>query len=98
MVSLGELSETASALTVAEHGITIELEWTSSDVAAFKTRPAHTGADPLDDQAPFEFGDGADDDDQGSAQGTAGVDLLAEADELDVDAVQLIEDLEEMLH
>src|ERR1019366_5534366 len=41
--------------------------------------------------------DGADDDDDRPAQGPAGVDLLAEADELHVEPVQLVQHLEEVL-
>jgi hypothetical protein len=50
---------------------------------------------PLDDQIAFKLGDGADDDHDRAAQRAACVDLFAEADELDVQAIQLIEDLEE---
>ena len=44
----------------------------------------------------FEFGDRSDDDDDGAAQRAARVDLLAEADELDVEPVQLVEHFEEV--
>ncbi len=37
-------------------------------------------------------------DDYGPAQGPAGIDLLPEADELDIDPIQFIEHLEEVLH
>ena len=63
---------------------------------AFEPGAPHAGADPLDDQVAFEFGDGADDDHDGAAQRAAGVDLLAEADELDVEPVQLVEHFEEV--
>jgi hypothetical protein len=52
-------------------------------MAAFKAGAPHAGAHPLDDQVALELGDGADDDDQGAPQWAAGVDLLAETDELD---------------
>ena len=56
--------------------------------------PAHS----LDDQVTFEFGDGADDDHDGPAQRAGSVDLLAEADELDVEPVELVEHFEEVFH
>ena len=97
MVSLGELSEIASALTVAKHGITIELEWTSSDVAAFEPGATHAGADSLDDQVALQFSY-CSDDHNSAAQRAAGVDLFAIADELDVEPVQLIENFKEVFH
>jgi len=45
---------------------------------------------------PFQRGDGSDDDHDGPAQRAAGVDLLAEADELEVEPVQLVQHLEEV--
>ncbi len=68
----------------------------ASDVPAFETSAPHAGAHPLDDQVAFELGDGADDDDDGAAQRAAGVDLFAEADELDAEPVQLVEHFEEV--
>ena len=58
---------------------------------AFEPGPPHAGLDSLDDQVVFQFCDGADDNDQGAAQRAARVDLLAEADELYIDALQFIE-------
>ena len=69
-----------------------------SDVPAFEPGAPHAGADPLDDQVAFKLGDGADDDDDGAAQRAARVDLLTEADELDVEPVQLVQHIEEVLH
>ncbi len=63
---------------------------------AFEAGAPHPGAHPFDDQVAFEFRDRSDDDDDGPAQRTTGVDLLAETDELDVEAVQLVEDLQEV--
>ena len=63
---------------------------------AFEAGALHAGAHPLDDQIAFELCDRSDDHDDGAAQRTAGVDLLAEADELYAEAVQLVEDLEEV--
>ncbi len=63
---------------------------------AFQARPSHAAADALDDQGSFELCDGTDDDDDGAAQRAARVDLLAEADELDAEPVELVEHFEEV--
>ncbi len=76
----------------------VEVERLASDVPAFELGAAHAGAHPLDDQVALQFGDRADDHHDGAAQRAARVDLLAEADELDVEPVQLVEHFEEVLH
>ena len=63
---------------------------------AFELGPPHAGAHPLGDEAAFKFGDCADDDDDRSAQRSAGIDLLAEADELHVEPDQFVQHLEEV--
>ena len=85
-------------MPVAADALMIQYQRIASDVPAFKTSPPHAGSNPLDDQVALEFGDRADDHDDCAAEGTAGVDLLAEADELDVEPVELIEDVEEVLY
>ena len=77
-------------------GSRVELEGRPADVPAFEPCTAHAGADPLDDEVAFEFRDGSDDDHHRAAQRAAGVDLLAEADELDVQPVELIQHIEEV--
>ena len=56
----------------------------------------HASAHSFDDQRAFELGDRADDDYDGAAQRAAGIDLLAEADELDTEAVELVEYFQEV--
>ena len=46
----------------------------------------------------LEFGDRADDDDDGPAQRSAGVDIFPERDELDLEPGQLIQDFEVMFY
>ena len=53
-------------------------------------------SNPLDDKAAFEFGDGADDDDDGAAQRAAGVDLFAETEELDAQVIKFVECFQEV--
>jgi hypothetical protein len=66
-------------------------------VAAFELGPPHAGTHPRDDKVAFQLCDRADDHHDGPAQGTSGVDLFAEAYELDVEPVQLIQHIEEVL-
>ena len=97
-MALRQLAQTLAPLPISQDGGAIENQRLASDVPAFELGAPHAGADPLDDQVALELGDRADDDDDGAAQRAAGVDLLAEADELDVEPVQLIEHIEEVLH
>ena len=84
-VGLGQLSETQALLPAAEDSGRVQGERLAADVPAFKPGPAHPGPDPLDDEVSLEFSDRTDDDHHSPAQRTSGIDLLAEADELDVE-------------
>ena len=64
----------------------------------FQPGAPHAGTDPLDDQAAFEFGDGADDHDESAAKRAAGVDIFPERDVLDSDPIQLVQNIKEVLH
>src|SRR5215469_15264128 len=97
-VSLGQLAEALPALTATQDGVAIENERLAPDVSALQFCAAHSGPYPFDDQVAFELGDGSDDDHNRPAQWTAGVDLLAEADELDVEPVQFIEHIQEVFY
>jgi hypothetical protein len=83
-VVLCELAEALTALPIPEDGDAVEVQWLASDVLALELGPPHAGADPLDDETPLELGDDPDDHDDRPAQRASGVDLFAEADELDV--------------
>ena len=97
-VAFGDLPYALPLAAFAVDGIAIDDQRSAADVPALEACTPHAGADPLDNKVAFEFGDGADDDDDGAAQRAARVDLLAEADELDIEAVQLVEHVEEVLH
>jgi hypothetical protein len=56
----------------------------------------HAGAHSLDDQVTLKFSDRSDDDHDGSAQRAGRIDIFTEADELDVEPVQLVEHFEEV--
>src|ERR1035437_4344278 len=96
-MGLRQLTQALTVLPVAEDGGPIKNQSFSSDVPAFELGPPHAGAHPLDDKTALQFRDRADDDHDGPAQRTAGVDLLAEADELDVQPDKLVQNLQEVL-
>jgi hypothetical protein len=81
-VAFGDLTDTLAMLTVSLDGEVIQDQRISTDVLSFKPGAPDAGAHPLDDQAAFQLGDGADDHDDGSAQRSSGIDALPEADEL----------------
>jgi hypothetical protein len=57
--------------------------------------PARTS---LNDQIAFEFSDSADNNDDGPAQRTASVDIFPEADILDFQPIEFVQNIEEVLH
>ena len=95
-MAFGDLTDTLAMLTVSLDGEVIQDQRISTDVLSFKPGAPDAGAHPLDDQAAFQLGDGADDHDDGSAQRSSGIDALPEADELDVDSVQFVQHLQEV--
>lgn len=95
-MALRDLTQALTSSAVAQHRGPIYIQWLAPDVPAFEPGPAHTCPDPFDDEVALELGDGADDDHHRAAQRAAGVQVLAEADELDLEMVQLIEYLEEV--
>jgi len=96
-VDLRDLAQALAEAAILEDSNEIEIERLAADVPAFELGPAHSCTNTLDDQAPFEFRDCADDHDDSAAQRAAGVDLFAEADVLDAEPVQLVEHIEEVL-
>ena len=74
----------------------VELQRMVADVPAFEASSPHACAHSLDDEVALKLSDGADDDHDGPAQRTAGVDLFAETDELDAYPVQVVEHIEEV--
>ena len=96
LVRVGDLAETLALLPISQDGRVIQIERLASDVSTFELGTPHAGTHSLDDQIAFQFGDGADDNDDGSSQRSASVDLLAEADELDVQPVEIVQHIEEV--
>ena len=97
-IALRQLSQAVTLLAVTMDGGTIEYQSFPPDMPAFELGPPHAGAHPLDDQTALQFRDGTDDDNNRPAQGPTGVDLFAEADELDIQTIQLVQHFEEVLN
>src|SRR3954453_5262515 len=93
---LGDLSEALSSIAVPHASGRVKCKRRSAGVTPFELGTPHSGTNPLDDQVAFQFGDGADDNHDRSSQRSASVDLLAEADELDVQPVEIIQHIEEV--
>jgi hypothetical protein len=97
-MGLRQLSQAVTLLAVTMDGGTIEYQSFPPDMPSFELGPPHAGAHSFDDQAALQLGDCPDDDHNRPAQGPAGIDLFAEADELGVQPVKLVEELEEVPH
>ena len=97
-VSSGDLTDALALAAIALDGGVVELQRLASDVLALKPGAPHAGAHPFDDQVAFQFCDGADDDHDSPAQRAGGVDIFPEADELDLEPVEIVENIEEVLH
>ena len=97
-ITFRKLSQAVSSLPIPQDRGAIKNQRCSSDVPAFEFRPPHAGTNSLDDQAALQLRDRTDDDHHCPAQRPTGIDLLLEADELDVEPVQFIEHLEEVFY
>src|SRR6185437_1975249 len=93
-----QLPETMSAAAVAKDGFAGQFERPAADVAAVKPGAPHPGANSFDDQTALQLGDGADDHHDGPAQGSTGIDVLAETRVFDAQTVELIQNFQEVLH
>ena len=95
-MAFGDLAQALAMLAVAYDRGMVQHQRIAADVLAFEAGAPHAGAHPFDDQVALQLSDGADDDYDGSAQRTAGVDLLPERDELDAYPVQVVEHIKEV--
>jgi hypothetical protein len=64
----------------------------------FQPRPSHSCANPLDDRLPFYLCDCSDYDDHRSTKWATGVNVFPQADKLDSEVIQFVENLQEMTH
>src|SRR3954465_842343 len=90
------LERVAELVAVVADLLGVNGERRPPDLAAIELGAAHAALDSFHDQAALELGDSADDDQQSPAHGSSGIDVLAQRDELDVDALELVEQLEEV--
>ena len=97
-MSLCDLTKALTLAAVALDGGIVEEQWLPSDVPAFEAGAPHAGAHPLDDQVSLKFSNGADDDDDGSAQRATNVDIFPERDILDIEPAEFVENVEEVFH
>ena len=81
---MGDLTDALAMDALPQHRVMVDIERSAADVPAFKPSASHPSPDSLDNQRSFQLGDGRDDYDNGAAQRTAGVEVLPEANVLDV--------------
>ena len=97
-MGLSQLGEAVTAGPVPDKGVAIDVEWRPAQALAFQLGAPHAGTNALDNKVAFQLGDGSDDDDHGPAQRAASIDVLPEADELDVEVGQLVQHLKKVTH
>src|SRR5581483_8189446 len=95
-VQPGDFGQAEAASPVPKDGGTVYVERTAADMSSFELGAAHAGADALDNQVPLQLSDSRDDDDHGAAERADCVEVFAEGNELDIQAVEFIYDLEEV--
>jgi hypothetical protein len=95
-MDLGQFTQAEAMGTIPQQSFMIDVEPWPADMLTFKLGSPHASPDALHYQVAFQFSDGADDDDDGAAQWTAGVDVFPEADELDAEVIQFIQHFQEV--
>ena len=95
-VRAGDLAQAVSGLPITDDGAAIYLQRPAADMPALELGAPHAGAHPFNNKVAFQLGDGADDDHHGPAQRSARIDIFAEADELDVEMIELVQDFQEV--
>jgi hypothetical protein len=95
-VSLGDFCQAHPAVSVQQDSRSINVQRTTSDLTVFEAGAPHARTYSLDDQIPFQLGDGTDDDDNGPAERPAGINIFPEADELYAEVVQFVEHFQEV--
>src|ERR1039457_1364320 len=94
----GDLSQTPATLTVLLDGEVVQYQRSPAGPLTFQPCAAHARAHSFDDQAAFKLSDRTDDHDDGAAQRAGGIDVFPEADVLDSDSIQLVQDIKEVLY
>jgi len=91
-----DLTKALALAAVAPDSRLVDLYRVAADLTALKMGAPHAGTHPLDDEIAFQLGDCADDDHDVPAQRAAGVDVFLEADVLDLETTELVQDFEEV--
>src|ERR1019366_1402397 len=95
---LRDLRQRHSGAAVLDDLLPVDIEPRTPDLPTLQLCSPHACLHALDDQAPFKLGDGPDDDNHGATERPARVYVFAEADELHIEAVQVVDDFEKVLH
>jgi len=97
-MAFSDLAKALAMLAVFLDSEVVEYQRLAPDVLAFEPCAPHAGAHSLDDQVAFKLGDFADDDNDGPAQRAACIDIFPEADVLDLEMIQFVEDIKVVFH
>ena len=96
LVCLGELSETQTAISVAEQSSSINLNRLPAQHATLEPCTPQTGSDPLYNKVALQLRDRGDNDNDRPAQRSAGIEIFSKRNELDAQMVQCVQHLEKM--
>ena len=95
-VGLRYVGQAIAPGAVPEDSNPIDLDQASSDMPALQPGATHSCPYPFDDEVALQLGDRPDDDDDGPPERATAVDALPEADELDAEAVELVQHFKEV--
>src|SRR5258707_7529554 len=95
---LGDLTQALAPSALLENGNPIDIECPSANMPSLQPGAAHACPHPLDDEIALEFGDCPDYDHDGPAERAAGIKILPEADEFDIEVVEFVQHFEEVPH
>jgi hypothetical protein len=87
------ISQALASSAFLKNSDPIDFEWPPADMPSLQPSPAHPCPYSFDDEIPFEFCDSAEDDRDGPPEWPASIKILLEADELDVEMVELVEEM-----
>ena len=90
-ITLRQLAQALTLAAIAQDPDAIKVEWFAANVPALELGATHAGAHSFDDEVAFEFRNGADDDNDGSTQRTAGIELFAITYKLDIEMIEFIQ-------
>jgi hypothetical protein len=95
-VALGNLRQGHSSAAITNNLLPIDIQPRTTDLATFKLCTSHTAFDTLDHQRSFQFRNRRDDSHEQTPHRIPGRHTFSAADELDPQAIQLVDYLEEI--